>query len=149
MKQALIIVLSCAISLSAGALGGAMWAKRSADRYIGHWYVTDLMQNGYAAREIYAGRGRQLADHLRDKFPERVLGVEKEFRQDDARNTAFRVVTEAYAESGMAVPPEIRDKFLFRERQIVNKISGPESTDLFASKTDKVDSSFRTLSPTK
>ena len=108
MKRVTAILLTSVVSLAVGAMTSAVLVRRMCDRDMGHWYVTDLMDRAYAAREIYAGRSRQLADSLRGKLPEQVLGVEKEFRADEARNTAFRVVTEAYAASGTEVPVEIR-----------------------------------------
>jgi hypothetical protein len=108
MKRVAAFVITSIVSLIVGGVVGAVFVRRMCERDMGHWYVTDLMDRAYAAREIYAGRSRQLADHLRERLPEQVLGVEKEFRQDETRNTAFRVVGEAYAASNTEVPVEIR-----------------------------------------
>ena len=108
MKRAVSYLLICLLSLAIGGIAGAAIAVRSCDRHLGHAYVSSLMEDGWAAREIYRERGRAHADRLRQSFPDRVLAVEKEFREDDFRNTAFRVVGEAYASSGIEVPVEIR-----------------------------------------
>ena len=108
MKRIAALVAISIVSLLVGGVVGAVLVRRSCERVIGHWYVTDLMDQALAAREIYAGRSRPLADRLRDGLPAQVLGVEKEFRQDDTRNTAFRLVSEAYALSNTEVPREIR-----------------------------------------
>ena len=108
MKRAVAYFLTSLISLLVGAVAGALLVARINGSDMGHEYVSSLMTDGWAAREIYQGRGRQHADRLREGFPDRVLGVEKEFREDEARNTAFRVVSEAYASSGTEVPVEIR-----------------------------------------
>jgi len=108
MKRIAAFVITAVVSLTVGGVVGAVLVRRSCDRTLGHWYVTDLMDHALAAREIYAGRHRELANQLRDRFPEQVLGVEREFRQDETRNTAFRLVGEAYAASSTPVPVEIR-----------------------------------------
>jgi len=94
--------------LIVGAITGAAIVRRASEHDFGHDVVFGLMNDGWAAREIYRGRGREHADRLRDGFPERVLGVEKYFREDDARNSALRVVGEAYVSSGIEAPVEIR-----------------------------------------
>jgi hypothetical protein len=108
MKRVAPYLLTSLISLAVGGLLGAAAVRRTCDRDMGHDVVFNLMNDGWAAREIYQGRGRQHADRLRESFPNRVLGVEHEWRQDEARNTAFRVVSEAYSSSGADVPVEIR-----------------------------------------
>ena len=108
MKRVVAYLLTSLISLVVGAIVGALVVAKLNDRFMGHEYVSSLMSDGLTAREIYQGRGLSHADHLLESFPNRVLGVEKEFREDEARNTAFRVVGEAYVSTGRAVPPEIR-----------------------------------------
>jgi hypothetical protein len=108
VKRAIAFVLTSGLSLLVGGVAGAALTSRACDRELGHSYVFGLMNDAWAAREIYAGRGRQHADRLRERFPELVLGVEKEFRQDPARDTALRVVREAYAQSGEEIPVSVR-----------------------------------------
>jgi hypothetical protein len=108
MKRVAAFVITSIVSLILGGVVGAVFVRRICDRDMGHLYVTDLMYQALAAREIYAGRSRELADNIRGKLPEQALNVEKEFRQDETRNTAFRLVTEVYAASHTEMPVEIR-----------------------------------------
>jgi hypothetical protein len=108
MRRASAFFVTGIVSLLIGIGLGAVLVRRLNERELGHWYVMSLMDRAYAAREVYAGRSRELADHLREKLPEQVLGVENEFRRDETRNTAFRLVSEAYAASNTEVPVELR-----------------------------------------
>jgi len=108
MKRIGAFVLTSIVSLVVGCLAGAFVVGSISGHFMNHSYVTSLMERAYAAREIYSGRSGHLADHLRGQLPEQVLGVEREFRQDETRNTAFRLVGEVYAASNVEVPIEIR-----------------------------------------
>jgi hypothetical protein len=104
-----------AASLIGGLIGyslGAWVVVKAFHLDDGHGIVFGLMNDGLTAREIYRGQGRQHADRIRDGFPQRVLGIEKSFREHEARNTAFRVVREAYEASGSEIPFEIRQLLL-------------------------------------
>ena len=112
MRRVLALGIASLVGCLVGGVLGATLVSRSAIREAGHDIVFGLMNDGWAAREIYRGQGRRHADRLRDGFAERVLGIEKEFREDEARNTAFRVVREAYEASGVEIPAEIRQILL-------------------------------------
>jgi hypothetical protein len=123
MRRFLAFGLTFLIGLTVGGIAGAKIVADHAEREVGHDFVVDLMKDGWAAREIYRGQGRQHADRLRDGFPQQVLFIEKSipkpqpdpkdfFSEYELRNRAFRVVREAYEASGSEVPTEIRQVLL-------------------------------------
>src|SRR6266542_4868789 len=108
MNRTVGFVVTAVVSLLVGGVAGAVMMRRGCDRDLGHLYVTELMDKAYVARQIYRGHSLELANQIRGRLPEFVLGVEKEFKHDDARDTAFRVVLDVYQTSNTEVPVEIR-----------------------------------------
>jgi len=123
MRRSIAFGLTFVIGAAAGGITGAKIVEAQAEHEVGHDLVVDLMKDGWAAREIYRGHGREHADRLRDGFTQQVLFIEQSipkprpeprdfFSEYELRNRALRVVREAYEASGSEIPTEIRQVLL-------------------------------------
>lgn len=108
MRRVLGYVVTSVISVLIGGAIVAFLVRHRNDREDERRYMADLFFQAYSAREIYAGRADRLADHIRDSLPERVLAVEKEFKERQGRDGAYRMVLDVYDVSKVEVPVSIR-----------------------------------------
>ena len=95
-------------SLLIGGVAGAVLVRKMCDREMAHSYVMGVLDQANAAREIYSGRSLALADRIREKLPEYVLAVEKEFPGESNRDMTYRMVRRVYEASSTELPASIQ-----------------------------------------
>jgi hypothetical protein len=90
-------------SVMAAGLVAWRW-KRDFQRF----RVSGITEQALAAKDIYAGRGRQTADRIRLALPGMVRGVERTYPKPEGKEWAYWLVSDVYQASHTEVPAQLR-----------------------------------------
>jgi len=94
-----------------GAVGYSAFVGRHWQRNFSSWYVLGLADQANVAREIFSGRGPELAKRIEGSLPEYVRAVRREFGDDEGADWALWMVSDVYDAAGTPPPPELQVVF--------------------------------------
>jgi hypothetical protein len=100
-----------ALTFGAGIALGAIVAGLVVARHFNSvfWdsHVGSVGDQAFVAREIYAGRSKELADRIRESLPTRVEGIEQACPIGHGKEWAYWLIKDVYDVSGTPVPPTL------------------------------------------
>ena len=103
-RYALTFVAGIALGAFAAALVVARhWSNNFWDSHVG-----SIADQAFVAREIYAGRSKELADRIRESLPQHVAGIEQACPSSKWREWAYWLINDVYKVSGAPVPATLR-----------------------------------------
>lgn len=105
------LALSFAGGVLVGAVGAATLVGWHWNRNFSNWYVLQLADQANVAREIYAGREVELAEHIKVRLPVYVRTVQREFGAAEGADWAVWLVSDVYNAAGTPPPPELQKVF--------------------------------------
>src|SRR5262245_47246149 len=86
-----------------GVIVGRHWIANFWD-----WQLGGVADQANVAREIYAGRSKQLADRIRESLPTYVADIERERPGVEGKEWAYWIVRDVYEVSGEPVPASLK-----------------------------------------
>jgi hypothetical protein len=103
LKMTIFFLAGCLIGAVVGS-GFIAWQYYKVFKW---QYSTQVLDQANVAREIYAGKSKELADRIVQSLPQYVIAVNKMYGRDKKKLPILWLVKRVYKENSISIPDEI------------------------------------------